>query len=470
MRTWIILLLAVLLLAGCQPTPEEEIVMNKADGTLEEAIRHSDPVHSYAPEKTAEPEKPEEPTDPASSLRNVLGVPEQWTDAYDGSIYGGMLYVRIDAATEVPNVSRVPVFAGRLDGARAEETERLTKLLLGDGPYYRLEWDMKAEALEQVKLWQAILDAIDAGLYGDAANVREQYAYLVEAWMKEYQKAEEPAALEPWDGSYSDKPFQLMNADRNAFQWVRYYLRYTEHGMMKLVADPRYVHAPANEAEQAAAKASEQFVQTLGLCDAKTIGVYPIDGQTRMNLHTDRGFDDVCFTELAPVYAGIPIYQYSEKYHGSYYGAVESGYMEEEYAEASEQETIHIIVRDGRVVQCMWFQPFHVTETVNENVALLPFATIADIFRKNIFLSIFAGEDVGDTLFLHVTDVKLSYMRIKQKDSDAYYLLPVWDFLGYATKTENEQLSDEALWEFSSQTLLTINAIDGSVIDRTFGY
>ena len=51
------------------------------------------------------------------------------------------------------------------------------------------------------------------------------------------------------------------------------------------------------------------------------------------------------------------------------------------------------------------------------------------------------------------------------------YLLPVWDFMGYDYNDEidnSSQIGHKA-W-FSAQSLLTINAIDGSIIDRDAGY
>lgn len=458
MKRIIAVALLLCLLAGCQPTPEEEIVTNKADNSLEAAIHKSEPVASDAPEAVC------------GTLRQTLAAPEHWTDAYEGDIYGGRLYVNIDAAVEVPEVNRVPVFAGRLDGPRAEETERLCKLLLGEGPYEQVVYDRKAAVLEEIKLYQAWLDAIDEGLYGDAAVDRETYEPFLQAYYEEYRKAEEPPAPEPWTGSFADKPFSVMNADGNQFQWNDHYMRYMDRGAMYLEGrDPRGAHPARTDAEQDAEKTAEAFIQTLGVCGAKALGIFAFDEQVRRQLNTEEGFDAVYFVNLAPVYAGIPVYAFLDQYHGSYYGAVAAGYMEEEYAAAPEQESISIGIRDGRVAHCMWMKPFHVTETVNENVTLLPFDEIKEIFRKNIFLSIFADEDMS-AIRLYVTDVKLSYMRIRQKDSDAYWLLPVWDFLGYAKKSENEQLNEQALREFAGQTLLTVNAIDGSVIDRTFGY
>ena len=51
MKRVLILLLALLLLAGCQPTPEADVVMNKTEGRLEELIVAA-PKASAAPERT----------------------------------------------------------------------------------------------------------------------------------------------------------------------------------------------------------------------------------------------------------------------------------------------------------------------------------------------------------------------------------------------------------------------------------
>lgn len=454
MKRICILLLSALLLA-CVPTPEEEIVISKADGTLEEAVHHSEPVASYAAEE--------------HSLRQTLGAPEHWTDAYDGAIYGGTLHVRIDAAVEVPKVSSVPVLAGRLDGARAEETERLCRLLLGDAPYDRFAYDWKAEALGEIKFFQAWLDAIDAGLYSDPIEARELCESRLQYVMQEYQTAEEPPAPEPWSGSFADKPFAVMNADGTALQWNNRYLRYLERGWFFLSGAAASYRAARTDTERAALDTAATFLDELALADVEPVGIFAFDDAIRSSLHTEQGFDGAYIAGFAPRYCGIPVYGFSGKYYGSDAAALEAGYMELEYTEAPEQETVNVAVCDGRVTGCMWMQPFHVTETVNENVQLLPFDRIAEIFRKNIVLSIFLDEK-SDALYLNVTDVRFSYMRVKQKDSDAYYLMPVWDFQGFATPTENGTLREEEQAAFANLSLLTVNAIDGTVIDRTFGY
>ena len=106
MRRFILFLFVVLfLLCGCQPTPEEAVVVNKGDGALESAIS-SEPMGEYAAESG-------ETT--VETLQDALGAPERASLTLTGPVYGGTLHVEMDAALHVPGVSRVPVLrVGRL--------------------------------------------------------------------------------------------------------------------------------------------------------------------------------------------------------------------------------------------------------------------------------------------------------------------------------------------------------------------
>ena len=75
-------------------------------------------------------------------------------------------------------------------------------------------------------------------------------------------------------------------------------------------------------------------------------------------------------------------------------------------------------------------------------------------------------EDASDeNVTIDVSAVKLRYTRISEKDSfDTGLLVPVWDFIG--TKTDQYGNGNDV----RGAVLMSINAIDGSVIDRNLGY
>ena len=92
--------------------------------------------------------------------------------------------------------------------------------------------------------------------------------------------------------------------------------------------------------------------------------------------------------------------------------------------------------------------------------ALLPFGDIMDIFEK-----MYVVQNDGRAMDVAVSDIRLGYTRVLKQDEDGVGLLvPAWDFFGtvsYENKLAYAQPDD---------SLFTINAIDGTVIDRSLGY
>ena len=133
---------------------------------------------------------------------------------------------------------------------------------------------------------------------------------------------------------------------------------------------------------------------------------------------------------------------------------------------ADAQETIYAIVQDQAVTQFVWQYPCEIVTMDNANVSLLSFDEIMKIFQKQIFMNVYLDKGFPETM--HITDIRFSYLRMKKLNSEEFYLLPVWDFLGYCTDEEADDPLSRS-W-YDNQSFLTINAIDGSIIDRNVGY
>ena len=87
-----LVLTLILLLAGCQPTPEQNIVISKAEGQLEAAITETTPVPAYRtgePEEVVQNETPTARAEPAETLHSMLGVPEKVQETFSGKVFGG---------------------------------------------------------------------------------------------------------------------------------------------------------------------------------------------------------------------------------------------------------------------------------------------------------------------------------------------------------------------------------------------
>lgn len=140
-----------------------------------------------------------------------------------------------------------------------------------------------------------------------------------------------------------------------------------------------------------------------------------------------------------------------------------------------QNELIEIYVLGDRVVYFSWENPYEVTE-IQSAGALMDFGEIQEIFGKMFFVK--NNEWLGinkingfDTLHDYKIDkVQLTLMRVRPKDSVMEgTIVPVWDFWG------TEQAAwDEGTGEITGQprygVQLTLNALDGTLVDREIGY
>ena len=128
-------------------------------------------------------------------------------------------------------------------------------------------------------------------------------------------------------------------------------------------------------------------------------------------------------------------------------------------------ERVMFIIDDTGIVEFLWESPYEVTEQVVENTKLIPFEDIEAIFSTIILVTHaqYGQYGAGVKLTFNIDQVRLGMMRIQDKNSpETGLIVPVWDFFGTMTLGGQDLLTE--------RSHLTINAIDGSIIDRTQGY
>jgi len=146
-----------------------------------------------------------------------------------------------------------------------------------------------------------------------------------------------------------------------------------------------------------------------------------------------------------------------------------------EYDYTSGLGVITVIVDDGGVCFLSYNNPYDLGPTIQEDCGLLSFRQIMDIFAKVGLLSIQHLERNADLQenTLQIYRIQFGYMAVRQPDNiNAYYYVPVWDFYGYrvlfGTGGYAHGKDDGFVQQGKSE--LTINAIDGTIIDRSYGY
>ena len=481
----IVMLLFVLLFTGCLPTPTEEAVIHKNEGTLEQQINATaapayqitiDAKEQKASEGTAHEAIETTAAPKENTLRTALGAPETVQDSFDAPAVGDRLYIQMDAVVEVPNVEKVPVLRGQVGYAPEQAAERITKLLLGDGPYLRPGHSERAYNQLFMEYYQKWIEALDEKPYGPAADydrIRENLQQNFDAHAESFRNADTSydRPSQPWTGSFDDaiqNGISISNGERS-FGMVagNTHFSYSAGSHPSLYGWMDCPRGPRNQEEEQWMQNGAGFTNALGCAQVIPQYINDADEDTRVRNQVETGFDSGYkhFT-LLPVYEGIPVYPYTTMY-GSDTGRQAAGIP---FARNLEQEEIFGTLYNGEVISLQWNSPFTVLSVENENVPLLSFERIMEIFKRQVFMSVYC--DQGHPITYRITGIQFSYMRVQIPDSNDYYLLPVWDFTGYMVYDWQMSPGDMAVARgfFHSMSILTINAVDGSVLDRYLGY
>ena len=486
-RIFIILIASLLLLCACQPTPDEDAVVNKAEGRLDELIVDAGPLPLYQTEPPKASPAPTEahaspdasdvseptPETPPLTLQNAVSAPEHVTRSFSGRAVGDVLTVEIDAAVDVPNVTRVPVFTVRIGTPTGEKQKGMLRFLLGEGPYFRPA-NVERLALENlIEYEKNYVNALEAKPYGE----EPPYEDMIEARLAAIQEMSLQLATLPadsqWEEAKADPGMHsigLMNRNHAVLEMHQgqdgnAVIAYTAYEQAVFIAPMAYMRAAHSARERSALQAAGTFANGLGITDTKALGLNCADEERRLFWHTQSGVEDGIYrVSLVPVYAGIPCYSYT-RYYGSDTGR-SAAKAEPDYAWNPPQETISAVVQDDTVTRLDWQYPCEIVTMDNANVSLQPFDEIMETFQKQVFMNVYLDKGCPETM--HVTDIRFSYLRMKKQNSEDFYLLPVWDFLGYCTDAETDDPLSRS-W-YDNQSFLTINAIDGSIIDRNVGY
>jgi hypothetical protein len=130
-------------------------------------------------------------------------------------------------------------------------------------------------------------------------------------------------------------------------------------------------------------------------------------------------------------------------------------------------ERLTFIVNDTGIVEMVYQAPYKITETITEKSALLPFSKIKSVFEKMILIN----QDSQTKADIQINKAVLGLACIVEKDDlSSGLIIPVWDFFGTANYSYGDGYSESYTESGSSKSYLTINAIDGSIIDRSLGY
>lgn len=117
-----------------------------------------------------------------------------------------------------------------------------------------------------------------------------------------------------------------------------------------------------------------------------------------------------------------------------------------------------IIFEFGRqgLARILWDEPMEINKTLVEDVEIISYERMLEIFKKKVFLNSKLSSPKNKVYY--VDKIVLGLMRVTNPNNNKEFCyIPVWDFY-------NSEDSS------GINSLLTINAIDGSIVNRSIGY
>lgn len=479
----------MLALTACQPTPEEGVVIGKGDGELERIIAATDaPTGNYE-------------------------VPATWEDAFEFSEQS--LKIVVDAMVEIPDTQQFPVVRISPAEMTQEQVDKVIATLMQGQPLYkpRSENELtKAEIQNRiVELragWNSDLNADDPQAYEKSIEPE------IERLMQQYETAPDTYEPVPADGKFGTKKSESEDQyDEEGRLMPRTISPEDNYGKIDIVAElgqqkPASLSAYRSEDKYfsyirfsnyegnyyAVPFSTSNQIEglkgvTMSFEDARALAETTVRNAGFDNMVLSAtGTEDLIdpasekddtdkqcyFFAFTPSINGISVTVTSQLLSNTFFGANEA------YGQLWPTERILVRVGETGILDFDWRSPSQMLGTETENVALLPFSQIQEMFEQQMKIQGAWQEDEHIIAReVHIERVTLGYDKISGKDCPGEYLLvPVWDFIGYSIDTYDKQQSGGAKLDENNQhtediysySYLTINAIDGSIIDRNLGY
>ena len=478
-RLFAVFLIAMLLMvAGCQKTPEEPIVVQKDTDRLIERVEASETEKSNL------------------SLRDRYGIPERFEISLEGVT--GNMSVTAETEIDVPEGNVLPMYRVMLTNFSQETVSKLFDALCGDYEMMETPQEMtKKEIAEEIISLKKMINDPE---YQEQPDVIEEYRERMKNLEQEYAKAPDTSEMVPCDGAIKTFVIDDYITLKSAFEseGVRAYSR-----ECSFVVDNGRTDEPitAGNLSFMMEEKALNFNYAESIADEKVIpevaegklSITPDDARKlgqdfldRLGLEMKVG--EIFLMHDENVVGSDAALQKAEHYayklncervvNGAAcaYTAGATNY-ESQMTEVDEYnaymptwryERMDMLIDDDGIIHFDWDSPLTVGEEISENVELLPYEKIKSIFEKMMLIKyeaeFYEWNQAVNAVHLEykIDRVELCLQRIAEPDSIYTGLLvPAWNFYG---GHEYMQLDDNPV------PLLSINAIDGSIIDTAKGY
>lgn len=475
-HTICILLTALLflgLLSGCQKTPDQPVVVGKnLDQLLEKAQATADVSSNTAQLEEAPTE------DMQDTIETNLGVPESLKEEILSA--KGKLHVYTDASISLPQADELPITRVKMSCFTNATAERIVETLFTGTQTISDDLSLLPKAY-----YENIVKDLIANKDNDIW-FSERYSEQIE-FDDALASAMQSAESAPTNPEYQELQYHFDDSVNENSTFHYYSLRednslsriniYTETGLARLEyfrnLDDSCLDLLLTQADQSpdttsvavlplkttqmqALALAEDALQKLGFDEFVCSGM-------RMHAMEDIEADGVYEFMFTRAINGVAV-----TYTDDDGGDRKILHEDETFASPWLYEKIRIFIDDDGIAMFEYNSPQTVEGTEVAASTLLPFSEIQAIFEKMIVIvdNEYDTSDEGVTCEYYIDHITLGLMRLTEKDVGSQGLIiPVWDFFGHSVDSYGIMRGTSGYI-----SLLTINAIDGSIIDRWAGY
>nr|WP_288936741.1 DUF6034 family protein [uncultured Blautia sp.] len=449
------MLFSCLLLTGCAENPTEDIVVNKNEGKLEQAIQGENKKDSDA------------------------SVPEKYTDQFQAD--GEKIEVSVDASVTGLEENK-PVVRVKPHVITEEEAKQWADVLFEGATAYEPGEKSKTEIEDRIlQLKERISDQDklleDYGSQEEADRIKKELEEEIKEYEKQYASASDADEKIPctWEfhpyGYYDDLPMPT-SGDANyegLDKTSQLIAQATVNGHQAMVevdnreeSDYRlntqwFLYEDEQEwvkeetgtlSKEEAVKQADEIKNQLGMENWKYAEYKTSEAESIQNI----------MVTYTPSYENITAFQ----------GPLIDLKSEDLYAANYYYSSLSIGFENGVLTSVELISPMDVVQIENENVETMDFEEIYQTFKKQAQAqfteSAFLDSDATETgtIQIEISEITEGLFRIKEKsNTEDFLMVPAWSFSG-TLRVDGD--------DWGKQEFLMINGIDGSVINTSLGY
>lgn len=460
-KTTLLLLLPMLIFTACQKTPESAIVVSKSEG-----------IGNYAPatkdaEANDDPYEYIYPNSYEATIRGsnpIVTINVSATVRADAQAHRGIYSVKPALFTQAQVDNAISVF--------------MPGIIPGETLYNINTMQTKQEILEEIQLYAQAKDAL---IKEDPNFDPSGHDEMIKALQEQLATAPESLVRTPNDGKFTeeaDAPMAQNSKNRveaaanlgsskdallsiyRSDDGVTGYMRFDHHsnGMPVLNYQPAKDLDTMNLTLEQAKQSAKEILVDMGLEQMAFSCAYT----TKLTKGENPAFDQQCYILLfTPAINGAPA-----SYLTPMRDSTNAAGHEPRYVPTWGTEYVYMAIGGEGLIEFEHVYPSSLGEQIIADVELLPFDALMETFAQQIKIAEAWPYDEITLRTVQIDEIILSYCKL-DGGAKGYVYAPVWDFVG--SVYEEQKVQGETVGYTQSrplQSFLTLNAIDGSVVER----